>query len=238
MISFRRISFALWCGLALVWLAVMLVPISITLIRLAAIAGLALLWLGALAFLLWRSRRAFIALLLVGVIPGLWLLLPGRDEDTEELRVAYVHQLSRYQGTPYVWGGENRLGIDCSGLVRRALIHANLERGLLTLNPAPVRRALSMTWHDCTAMDLRDGATGLTHWLGESRSINTLDQHAVLPGTLAVTRNGVHVLAYLGGGRWIQASPAEGRVITLLSPSEDSWFGAPVVLVEWAELRH
>ncbi|MBI3986575.1 MAG: C40 family peptidase [Lentisphaerae bacterium] len=33
-----------------------------------------------------------------------------------------VQCLRRYEGTLYVWGGENRRGIDCSGLVRKKVI--------------------------------------------------------------------------------------------------------------------
>ena len=34
----------------------------------------------------------------------------------------------------YYWGGENKIGIDCSGLIRKSLIVANYKRGLLTLH--------------------------------------------------------------------------------------------------------
>lgn len=224
-----------WRSGLVVWLALMIQPLSVTLVRLACAGGAVALWLGALV-LLWPRRRYFFALLLAGILPGLWLLLPGRVTDQVALRDAYVWHLERYEGTRYAWGGENRLGIDCSGLIRRGWIHANLERGLITLNPAPVRKALSMIWHDRTAMSLGEGADGLTHRLREADSINSLDHTGIAPGTLAVTRNGVHILAYVGGGKWIQASPGEGRVLTQKIPSADPWYHTPVMLIQWVEL--
>jgi len=235
MIRIRRITVLLWCALLVVWVAVMIQPLSVTLSRLAGAGGFVVLWLVAV-LLVWRRRPVSLAIMLVVLVPGIWLAFPGRETDVEKLRESYLRNLQRYEGTRYVWGGENRLGIDCSGLVRRAWIHANLERGLVTLNPGPVRKALAMIWQDRTAMNLRDETDGLTIRSRDATSINSLDQQVVRPGTLAVTRNGVHVLASLGHGKWIQASPGEGRVITLPAPSENTWYESPVVLVEWAEL--
>lgn len=223
-----------WIGLLGV-IAVMVQPVSVTLTRMAAAGGLIALWLAALV-LVWKSRRLFLAVLLVGLVPAIWLMLPGREVDTSALRNSYVNHLQRYEGTRYVWGGENGRGVDCSGLVRRALINANLERGLMTLNPELVRRAISMAWKDCSALSLKDGAGGLTKKVGESPSINSMEDLAVLPGTLAVTRNGVHVLAYMGKRGWIQASPGIGKVVLLEGPSDNSWYDVPVVLVEWTQL--
>ena len=61
-------------------------------------------------------------------------LFPGREHDSRTTR-EYVTELLRYEGAKYIWGGENWLGIDCSGLVRSALITANYKLGILTLNP-------------------------------------------------------------------------------------------------------
>ena len=56
------------------------------------------------------------------------------------LRQKYVDSLVRYEGTKYVWDGENRLGIDCSGLVRKGLIDAAVRAGISTWNPRLIRR--------------------------------------------------------------------------------------------------
>jgi cell wall-associated NlpC family hydrolase len=39
----------------------------------------------------------------------------------------FVAVAERFAGTPYVWGGKTRLGLDCSGLVQTALQAAGLE---------------------------------------------------------------------------------------------------------------
>ncbi len=49
--------------------------------------------------------------------------------------------------------------------------------------------------------------------------------------TLPSTTNGVHVLAYLGNGKWIQADPGIGAVATLVGRTDDNgWFRAPVTV--------
>ena len=58
--------------------------------------------------------------------------------DVQSLRSKYILAVQGYEGTPYVWGGENRMGIGCSGLVREGLIQANLQQGITTLNPTLV----------------------------------------------------------------------------------------------------
>jgi hypothetical protein len=61
---------------------------------------------------------------------------------------------------------------------------------------------------------------------------------SVLPGDLAVTRSGVHIMAYLGNKRWIEADPAAGSVITITAPSaNNSWFHTPMNIVRWGILQ-
>jgi hypothetical protein len=54
---------------------------------------------------------------------------------------------------------------------------------------------------------------------------------------LAVTADGVHVLAYLGQGQWIQADPGVHRVIIEhATTSRSSWFDARVKVRRWKVL--
>jgi hypothetical protein len=60
--------------------------------------------------------------------------------------------------------------------------------------------------------------------LRKSKSINALDHEKIMPGDLAVTQNGVHVLAYLGERSWIEADPACKKVIIENVPSGNTGF--------------
>lgn len=142
-----------------------------------------------------------------------------------------------YEGTRYIWGGETGVGIDCSGLVRKGLVHAALERGLRTLNPTLLRLALKLWWHDVAAKTLLESPSSLTLPIGAAPTIQGLVGTALVPGDLAVTRSGVHVLAYLGASRWIQADPNVGRVIIVEGPGDNPWLSQPVILTRWRSLQ-
>lgn len=185
-----------------------------------------------------RRRKTLVTLMAAACALSLvFVCLPGRQADAPALRQAYVRELLAYEGTPYVWGGENRFGIDCSGLVRKALINANLRLGLQTLNPRLVRRALYLWWNDCTAQALRDGHLGLTTRVQSVAAINVVAADTLASGDLAVTASGVHVLAHLGDGEWIEADPGEMKVIRVRTPAKNTWFQTPVHILRWAELQ-
>jgi len=211
-----------------------LFPIGYGVTRFCLLAATGTLWLWG-AFLLRRRKAAMAAVLGAALLAAGWLCLPGRPADPDVVRQSYIECLRRYEGTLYVWGGENRIGIDCSGLVRRALIDANVRTGLRTLNPYPVRTAFFLWWDDCSARALRDGFLGLTVPLSAAPSLNGLAHGAISPGDLAVTASGVHVLAYLGGEKWIQADPGAMRVIVVEVPGDNRWLQVPVHLVRWRQ---
>jgi cell wall-associated NlpC family hydrolase len=153
------------------------------------------------------------------------------------LRGRYVTALRRYEGTRYVWGGENRFGIDCSGLVRRGLIDANLHEGIATLNPGRIRAAARLWWYDCSARALRDGYRDWTRLLFTAPAINDIVPDRLSPGDIAVTANGVHVLVYLGENQWMQADPKPGKVVRQAVPvAEGGWFEVPVHVMRWQQI--
>ena len=139
-----------------------------------------------------------------------------------------------------MWGGENGLGIDCSGLVRRALVLALWQEGLWSFNPRLAREAIVLWWHDASARELAGDYRGQTRFLFASSSIMDLDSARLMPGDLAVTSDGVHVLAYLEGGQWIEADPGLGRVVTLHADNKahdvNTWLKEPVNIVRWRRL--
>lgn len=210
-------------------------PFRFGLLRLALILTGVLLWFGA-AYLC-RRQRAVVALSFIApvILVGI-LLAPGRPVDSEQLRSTYIESLASLEGTYYVWGGETRLGIDCSGLVRGAFIDANLRVGVRTANPALLRTAANMWWHDCSAKALGENYRGWTRTLAETKTLNDADYVQLLPGDIAVTAGGSHILAYLGNRIWIQADPLPMHVVKTTIPSKEGWFVQKAQLLRWTEL--
>ena len=70
-----------------------------------------------------------------------------------------------------------------------------------------------------------------------AQSINSLATSAIEVGDLAVSANGVHVLAYLGNQEWIQAEPGVLKVIALTAPDENIWMKQPVHIMRWTHMK-
>ncbi len=204
--------------------------------RSETIALAAIVWSMGLA--LWYTRPWPRAVFLAVAAFVLWVAVaPGRPYDPEALRRDNVACLRTFPGTRYVWGGENRLGIDCSGLVREGMIDATMRRGVATLNPHLIRTSVWMWWHDCSAADLGEGYRGRTRLLFEATSLQATNYSRLLPGDIAVTEGGAHTMAYLGNRTWIEADPGEPagqKVITLRVPtSRNPWLQVPMRLLRW-----
>lgn len=210
-------------------------PVSYRITRLAIVLLVAGVVIG-LALLV-RSRIARTLLIGLSVVSLVLLVLPGRTADARELRSVYVSELLRFDATPYVWGGENRFGIDCSGLVRRAFIWGNCKHGVRTANPKLLRDAIALWWFDASAQAMRDEYRNRTIRLFEAADIATVDHSRILPGDLALTTNGVHALAYLGEQTWIEADPRSKKVVKLRANDTNSWLNTPVWIVRWRQLE-
>jgi hypothetical protein len=213
-------------------------PVSNAITRAGGVALFVLVWFG-LAALCWRLRPVRYFCLVVTLFAAGFIAWPSRIKaDADALRHDYVAALRRYDGVPYVWGGESLSGIDCSGLIRRGLIDALFTRGIRTADPALVRSALSLWWNDCSARDLGEARSGLTVPVVEVKNLNEFDPAKILPGDMAVTSNGVHILAFTGDRTWIEADPAADRVLTLTTPDPDcSWFKSNMKIVRWRLLQ-
>jgi len=234
----RRAALVLWLGLWALLALAHWYPIRFASLRAGIVATLALLLGGAL-LLFWQIKFVRWAGLAVAAALLACAVLPGRAVDALALRHEYVRSMESYEGTPYVWGGETRRGIDCSGLMRCGLIDAGARRGLGTLNPALLRAAVGLWWNDCSARALKEGARGQTRLLFTAPSINRLDLARLEPGDMAVTSNGVHVLAYVGSRAWIEADPSALRgdqVVQVQTPTPSAWFNTPVHIVRWKQL--
>jgi hypothetical protein len=235
----KSLKAKLWLRWLLLWpimVGLVLYPVSNAILRATSIVIGFLLVIGIL-FFYWRYRwLRFSTLSIVGII-AIFLTLPGRPAQPTHLRQRYLNALESYAGTRYVWGGEGRFGIDCSGLVRVGLINALLAQGFATLDPEAARQAIRLWWYDCSAKALGEEYHNFTGHLIDSDALNQLDYEHIQPGDIAVTADGLHVLAYLGDQVWIQAEPNLKQVIKFQSPSTNEWFQTPVRLMRWQALN-
>lgn len=231
-----KVLMVLWWVTLASFAAVLALPFRFGMLRFGMVAIGVLLWFGG-TYLCRRRRSLFALGLLAPVLTTLFLLSPDKPINNDRLRDAYVESLRSLEGTNYVWGGETRLGIDCSGLVRGAMIDANLREGVRTGNPLLIRTAATLWWFDASAKALGENYRGLTVPLSEAKSLNDADYSTLRPGDIAVTESGLHTLAYLGDKTWIQANPVPMRVVTTTAPTNtDGWFIQEVRLLRWAEL--
>jgi hypothetical protein len=184
---------------------------------------------------IWQSANRRIRLALALMVGGCLtvLVLPSQAPPPAELRQTYIQHLKKYEGAKYVWGGESALGIDCSGLVRRAMRDALVAQK----TPWAFRKALSLWWYDSSAVAMRDGYRQNTRKIGNAPSINEIDLALLKPGDLAVTQDGVHILAHLGQHKWIEADPIVERVLRVTVPTGNTWFKVPVDIVRWKILE-
>lgn len=226
----------LWLAVLILFIAIWLFPVSTTATRSIGLALFSVIWIGLIA-LAWSHRFLRFSLIGFSMLCAIFLVLPTRRHpDTTSLRNAYVAGLRHYDGVTYYWGGESPKGIDCSGLIRRGLIDSFFLRGISTFDAGLVRHAFWLWWHDCTARDLGEGHSNTTH-LADTPSINALDHSKILPGDLAVTSDGLHIMAYLGDNHWIEADPGIGQVVTISVPTHNAWFRVPMNIVRWNVLQ-
>jgi len=218
--------------------AVILYPVSIGLTRVAGVVLAGLLATGGLA-LAWRYHWVRWTLLLVYGIVAAFFALPGRAEyDRVALRQEIAQALGRYEGVKFRVGGENFLGIDSSGLVRRGTIDGTLLYGLRTCNPLLVRKAVALWWRDRSVRELGAGAGKAARKVVEEKSLLILNDKNLHPGDFAITSNGLHALAYLGDHVWLEADPDEGKVIRVsTSSTRNPWFSEPVCVLRWRFLE-
>jgi cell wall-associated NlpC family hydrolase len=197
-----------------------------------ALVATPILCYALLLTLTWRKKRLRIPLLLLPAALLLPLSLPGHSPDPAAMQTAYIHSLRNYLGTRYIWGGENHIGIDCSGLIRAAMVDAQLHQGITTLNPQLLRQSASLWWNDIAARDMPNGYNGRILPLFSTNSAQS-DVNKLHPGDIAVTADGSHVLAFLGNDRWIEADPLSLHVIEWNTTARPGYLDRPFQLLRW-----
>jgi cell wall-associated NlpC family hydrolase len=214
----------------------MIIPYRTSLIRVGMLTLCCLAWAGLVA-LASRQRVLRIVLIAATALSALLLVInSSRIPDSDALRRRFVERLEDYDGVRYVYGGENQRGVDCSGLVRAAMVRALVDRGLASLDSAMLRSAFTLWWRDTNAIQLGKGASGLTLPIRDGSPVTMRAAQDVRPGDLAVTASGSHVLAYLGNQRWIEADPDVARV-QIVDLNTSRIVDQEVFLVTWRWLR-
>ena len=231
--QFRRFTgLLLWCGALVVMVVVAVQPINRTALRLLFLLASCVV-IGGGVYVSWPRKKWRWGWGIPAVFAFLFLL-PGEGRvDLHRLNDRYIANVHAYQGTRYVWGGENGQGIDCSGLPRAALRRAMFVQGLKTANGYLLRSALSNWWFDASAKAMLEEYRGDTLRLGEAKSIARADHARLIQGDLAITDDGVHCLVYVGEQKWVQADPSAGKVIEVSADGENYWLKHAVEFVRW-----
>lgn len=212
-------------------------PINSILTRLILV-GSSLLFVAGILALVWKKRTLLWVVLGVIACSILLVSLPMFTPNKASIRRHYIKALTNYNGTPYVWGGEGRGGIDCSGLPRKALQDALWREGVSTFNGGLIREAIRQWWHDASASALANGYRGYMHPVLLEGNLREMPFDGLRPGDVAITKSGIHCLVYLGDERWIQADPGDGAVaIYDARSSGNSWFDTPVAIYRWTVLN-
>ncbi len=230
----RRLVWLLLAGQILVFGGLWLYPINSIMVRVPMLALVPIIWLTVVA-LASPHRWLRNGVLALPVFAFCALTLPARVVDSDDLRLRIVVALRSYEGVTYVWGGENGLGIDCSGLVRRARIDAEWSSAWARGDSGAVWRALSLWWNDQSAKAMGENEGATTVALGTVPTLADCPPARYRPGDFAVL-GGVHVVAALGDGVWIEADPGVGKVVILRPGDTNAWLYQPAKITRWAVL--
>ena len=179
-----------------------------------------------------KSKTLMTVQILFSLIVMGFYFVPNFDEDLDFLKKSYLNNLKSFEKTRYVWGGANFVGIDCSGLPRKAYIKALFKNGFSKFESTCIRDSIELWWYDSSAKALKENYRSYTETVEQNISIKNYDTEI---GDLAITSDGVHVIIYLGEHQWIHADPYAGNVIIEDSrTSKNIWFRQTFDVVRWS----
>lgn len=233
----KRTLITIWLIVVVALIVNFAFPIRTGLTRMSLLALTFLTISGGIA-LTWRIRILRFLIVGICIAVSLFLFWPSASSpDPTVLRWLYIQHLQKYKETKYVYGGENRLGVDCSGLVREGMIEALLSYGIVHHHPGAVRAALHLWWHDSNAIMLGK-MPELTRPVKGQDYVALHNTSGIEAGDLALTQSGSHVLAYLGNNRWIEADPGLNRTHVFTLDDEFKHLSDELVLfVRWRWLE-
>ena len=232
----RTVRLLLLCAVPLLFLACWYSPVTNRFSRIGVIVNAVIILIFVMVWS-WRFRMLWWTLMASCLGLVLFVLSPWTGHYSRvNLRHVYGDKLESYLGTRYVWGGEGRFGIDCSGLIRRGFEEALVTEGVKRMSPALLREGLYLWWHDNTALGIGDGYGGRTRVVTECRSLNELNYDLLRTGDMAT--NGTHIMAYLGNKEWIGADPSFGKVVKFKIPENNFYFTTSMKIVRWQILEN
>lgn len=232
----QKVFIIAWISLLVIVVTMVILPVSIGITRLGIVFGFILLWSSGI-YLFWRRIYLRILFLIISLVVFLIIIIPGHNANSKQLQDEYVHSLLGYENVRYIWGGENKIGIDCSGLVREGFINANIKVGVKTLNPKLIRRAFFIWWYDCAADALGNSYRQMATLVLKAKSMDELDYNNIRLGDIIVAEKGFHTFVYIGNNTWIEANPDKGNTVTVSSEEKGKdWNGIPIRLLRWSEL--
>ena len=89
----------------------------------------------------------------------------------------------------------------------------------------------------CSALSMYWGCDGALEIVAEYADHTLIDQNLLQPGDVAAIK-GIHVVAYVGGGVWMDSDVKHGGVNPInlwMEPMDDPWFSGRVRILRWKQ---
>ena len=191
-----------------------------------------ILSLSGYLILLWQLLYPKIIkiIIVLGLLFTCWFIHNQLRATTHTVYTSYLNELQSFEGCRYFWGGENSWGIDCSGLPRKALFWASLKNGRIT-------EALDLWLYDSSAKAISEAYRDRSYRITTLKSAYQ-QSDLLLPGDMAVTTDGIHLMVFLGNNKWIQADPLAGKVHTAQSDKDqNNWFSSSITIIRWSAFK-